>query len=99
MRSLKIKGCNYILLSAVNLSLKQITPLVWVGFFCLFCCWFWWGGFLLLFFSFFSFFFYSIACPEKERTALGFGLGSLQIAKKRSCYVTQKTSVIPARLL
>lgn len=28
MRSLKIKGCNYILLAAVNLSLKQIIMLV-----------------------------------------------------------------------
>lgn len=32
MRSLKIKRCNYILLAAVNLSLKQIILLVW-GFF------------------------------------------------------------------
>lgn len=28
MRSLKIKGCNYILLAAVNLSLKQIIMMV-----------------------------------------------------------------------
>lgn len=33
MRSLKIKGCNYISLAAVNLSLKQIILLV--SFFCL----------------------------------------------------------------
>lgn len=33
MRSLKIKGCNYILLAAVNLSLKQIILLVSFFFF------------------------------------------------------------------
>lgn len=43
MRSLKIKGCNYILLAAVNLRLKQIILLVWVFlvlFFCGFFVWF-----------------------------------------------------------